>query len=219
MMGWGAGVEPLSLSELPSPTHRPASRFPPPQHTPPLTPSHPHTLTPSHPHTLTAQPITQPHRSAPQLSPTLRPTAQPHRSAPPLSPTPDLSRPTPQRYIRISIEVQLIDMCKEARDNAHKYDGTGKLFKLIVRNDAISPQYPEPLVGEIPFFRISDPKPLLTPLSPSAADPPQIVPPQLQQPIESYPSYHPTLPLTHTVPLVQPLLQPLLQPPPQPPPQ
>ena len=110
-------------------------------------------------------------------------------------------------------------MCKEARDNAHKYDGTGKLFKLIVRNDAISPQYPEPLVGEIPFFRISDPKPLLTPLSPSAADPPQIVPPQLQQPIESYPSYHPTLPLTHTVPLVQPLVQPLLQPLLQPPPQ
>ena len=41
-MGWGPGVDPLSLSGLPSPTHRPASRFPPTQHTPPLTPSLPH---------------------------------------------------------------------------------------------------------------------------------------------------------------------------------
>ena len=92
-MGWGPGVDPLSLSGLPSPTHRPASRFPPTQHTPPLTPSLPHP-SPFTPPPFTPSPLTLTlHPSPPHPSP-LTPHPSPFTPHP-LIPSPLTLHPSP----------------------------------------------------------------------------------------------------------------------------
>ena len=111
-------------------------------------------------------------------------------------------------------------MCQKARDAVHKYPF------LVVRDDATETTYPDPLVGEVPYSKPKEtpapmpqslPMPTPQPLSftPAvAAPPPQPLsftvaapPPQLQEAIQSHPSFNSHFPLAVAMPLPQPPLQ------------
>ena len=95
-------------------------------------------------------------------------------------------------------------MCQEAVAVASKYDGkaVGRkgYFRLVVRNDATVPYFPEPLVGERHFHALSaEPEPSPVPLS--FASPAALSSTSLGA---AHPSYNPQLPLVAAMPLPPP---------------